>query len=320
MDQDDPSTAPPLRASSPSFDDWDGVRDALATAYFPNLMRPITAGPASASALDGVDLGPCRVAHIALGATVSLRTDHPGAYAINIPLAGVLRTEIGSGTVESAVGQATVCPPDTPTKMPGLEPSCRLLGFRVDADLLAREYERVLARRPQPLHPQIDLRCDAGREWLSLLQSTMIHVRDSRSRVTTDPRLLAQLSSTLITGFLLATTPEESNDRNGTRPRIVRRIIDAIEDDPARPWTPAQMAELAGVSVRRVQQGFREYVGQTPFQYLRDVRLERAHLDLIDGGATVTEVAMRWGLTHTGRFAADYRRRYGRSPSETLAR
>jgi AraC-like DNA-binding protein len=41
----------------------------------------------------------------------------------------------------------------------------------------------------------------------------------------------------------------------------------------------------------------------------------------IDRGAdgfTVADVAMRWGLMHTGRFAAAYRRTYGESPSETL--
>ena len=95
----------------------------------------------------------------------------------------------------------------------------------------------------------------------------------------------------------------------------------AIEEDPSRPWSPADLAEIAGVSVRRLQQGFREYVGQTPFHYLHDVRLERAHADLVNSGpsTTVTDIALRWGIMHMGRFAADYRRKYGRAPSHTLA-
>jgi AraC-like DNA-binding protein len=309
-------------ASSTSFEDWDGVHDAVAAAYFPHAMKPLSAGPASSSALDVVDLGPCRLASMAFGATVSVTSDHPGAYAINIPVAGVLGSVIAGTGVESAVGAATVCPPDTPTRIPQWEPSCRLLGFRVERGFLEREYERVLARRPKALPAQLDLRSQDGRDWPSLMQVSFDQVRQSHSQLVTDPRFTNVMASTLITGLLLATTPEEHNDRTGTRPRIVRRIIDAIEEDPARGWTPADMAELAGVTVRRVQQGFREYVGQTPFQYLHDVRLERAHRDLIDAepGATVTEIAMRWGLTHTGRFAADYRQRYGRSPSETLSR
>jgi AraC-like DNA-binding protein len=56
--------------------------------------------------------------------------------------------------------------------------------------------------------------------------------------------------------------------------------------------------------------------------YLRSVRLAHAHADLVriaDTGSqtTVTEVALRWGFTHLGRFAALYRQTYGRPPSST---
>jgi AraC-like DNA-binding protein len=35
---------------------------------------------------------------------------------------------------------------------------------------------------------------------------------------------------------------------------------------------------------------------------------------------TATAVARKWGFGHYGRFAADYRRRFGHKPSETLRR
>ena len=45
-----------------------------------------------------------------------------------------------------------------------------------------------------------------------------------------------------------------------------------------------------------------------------------AHNDPSTHPATtsVTDVALRWGMTHTGRFAAAYRRKYGVAPSATL--
>ena len=58
-----------------------------------------------------------------------------------------------------------------------------------------------------------------------------------------------------------------------------------------------------------------------PRDYLLDVRLSRIHDDLVTGDpsvTSVTDVALRWGITHTGRFAAAYRRKYGYAPSETL--
>jgi transcriptional regulator GlxA family with amidase domain len=58
--------------------------------------------------------------------------------------------------------------------------------------------------------------------------------------------------------------------------------------------------------------------------YLRQHRLDLVHDELrrVDPatGAKVTDVALRYGFAHTGRFAASYRERFGESPSTTLRR
>jgi AraC-like DNA-binding protein len=97
-------------------------------------------------------------------------------------------------------------------------------------------------------------------------------------------------------------------------------VLDAMHGDPSRPWTAGDMAEVAGVSIRRLQEGFRDYAGTSPRECLSDIRLTQVRDDLLrgDDGFTVADVAMRWGFTHTGRFAAAYRHKYGEWPSETL--
>jgi AraC-like DNA-binding protein len=310
-----------LSASAPTFEDWEGVHDAVAEAYFPHAMRPLSRGPAALSQVGVVDLGPCRIARMTLGATVRVKTDHPGAYAVNTAVSGQLEHRIGGrAALVSDQDWATVCPPDTSMQLPAWDTSCTLLGFRVEEEFVAREYERVLARRARPLPARLDLRSNAGRQWVSWAQLAVGQAGPGPYGLLEDPLMRRQLGELLVTGLLLALTPEEETVGRSARPRIVRHAIAAMEEDPARPWTPAELAGLGGVSVRRLQQGFREYVGRTPFQYLHDLRLDRAHEDLVraDGSTTVTEVAMRWGLTHTGRFAVDYRTRFGRSPSETL--
>jgi transcriptional regulator GlxA family with amidase domain len=55
--------------------------------------------------------------------------------------------------------------------------------------------------------------------------------------------------------------------------------------------------------------------------YLRRVRLHHAHMDLQAADParrSVSDVALYWGFTHLGRFAASYRERYERPPSSTL--
>jgi len=67
-----------------------------------------------------------------------------------------------------------------------------------------------------------------------------------------------------------------------------------------------------------------QWVGGSPLNYLRGVRLELAHRDLQTGstgaGGSVSAVADRWGFLHHGRFAASYRQRCGRPPRQTFTR
>jgi AraC family ethanolamine operon transcriptional activator len=55
-------------------------------------------------------------------------------------------------------------------------------------------------------------------------------------------------------------------------------------------------------------------------RWLREVRLQGAHADLSRADGSVADIALRWGFAHFGRFAAEYARRFGRSPSQTLRR
>ncbi|WAM19730.1 AraC family transcriptional regulator [Rhodococcus sp. JS3073] len=306
--------------STTRFTDWHEVHEAVAAAYFPHEMRPLTTGAASRSALKSATIGSCRITSMRLGAEVSVATDHPGAYGVNIPVSGRFESVVGKTAVLSLPGQATICPPDTRTVIPHWGPSCRLIGFKVEKSYLQHEMDRVLGR-PGKLPMQIDLRSGRGASWLKFVQTVFHQVADDAG-LWRDSLVLTQLAGTLTTAFVLAATPDEEDSHRGARPRIVKRVIDAIHADPARAWTPGEMAELAGVSVRRLQQGFRECMNQTPFEYLFEVRLERAHAELVSAGppATVADIAFRCGITHTGRFAAAYRDRYGSTPSETLKR
>lgn len=60
----------------------------------------------------------------------------------------------------------------------------------------------------------------------------------------------------------------------------------------------------------------------SPVAYLRICRLNRVRTTLAASDpqeTTITNVAMRFGFLHLGRFAGDYKRMFGETPSETLA-
>jgi AraC-like DNA-binding protein len=105
-------------------------------------------------------------------------------------------------------------------------------------------------------------------------------------------------------------------------PATVRRAVAFIDTHAADPITLDDIATAAGIGVRGLQSGFACHRDCSPMAYLRRVRMEGAHRDLQAGdrlhGDTVAGIARRWGFATPGRFAVDYRRAYGRSPSRTL--
>ncbi|WP_235882711.1 helix-turn-helix domain-containing protein [Streptomyces apricus] len=109
-----------------------------------------------------------------------------------------------------------------------------------------------------------------------------------------------------------------SGDSRDAQPATLRRAIAFIEAN-----AHADIAAAAGVTTRAVQLVFRRHLDATPLQYLRRFRLDRAHRELLladPAAQSVTTVAYRWGFSHPGRFAADYRTAYGEPPSPTLRR
>ena len=105
-------------------------------------------------------------------------------------------------------------------------------------------------------------------------------------------------------------------------PRDLRRAIDYMQANLAAPITIADIAEASGIAGRTLFQYFRDFRGTSPMRYLRDARFDKVHdvLKCAEPEQGVAELAIKWGFSHLGRFAAEYRKRFGESPSETLNR
>jgi AraC-like DNA-binding protein len=105
-------------------------------------------------------------------------------------------------------------------------------------------------------------------------------------------------------------------------PGLVRRAERYMAEHSAEPITMSDVAAALGVSMRSLQQGFRQWRSTTPRSYLRRLRLDhvRAEFQRTDVRVSVTEVALRHGFSHLGRFSAYYRDTFGELPGATLRR
>jgi AraC-like DNA-binding protein len=166
----------------------------------------------------------------------------------------------------------------------------------------------------------------AGAHW-ERAHAYVLSALVAASRTTdSEPLLEAELSRHALHATLTAfsTSFADALDRRGQTgpaPRSVRRAISFMESHVAEPITIDDVAVASGMSTRGLQAAFRRTLDTTPTEYLRGLRLAGAHAQLQAGGPhTVADVARTWGFAHPSRFAAFYRERFGRSPSDTARR
>jgi AraC-like DNA-binding protein len=86
------------------------------------------------------------------------------------------------------------------------------------------------------------------------------------------------------------------------------------------PMTLTDVEGVVGVGTRSLQQAFLACLGLPPKSWFKEQRLLLAHHLITKGGeGTVSSAAVGCGLNHFGRFAQEFKARFGKTPSE-LAR
>ena len=102
-----------------------------------------------------------------------------------------------------------------------------------------------------------------------------------------------------------------------------KRVIDYLQEHAKELPDMQTLCKVAGTGERSLQYGFRDYLGMTPIQYLRVIRLNgvRAELQGASYNQTkVTSVAVSWGFIELGHFAKEYKKLFKELPSTTLHR
>lgn len=250
-------------------------------------------------------------------------------FLIQIPLSGSSRIECGKQEILSTPGLASVPTPTEPLAM-HWKADCPQLIVRFERQVLEAQLCDMLGRSlPEQIRFRLgmDMTTGPGLSWLNTVRWLVAEL-ERDDGLARQPLVAAQVEHLLMTGLLLAQPSNYSAALHAQQrpavPRTVKRAIELIESHPELPLTVNDLAREACVSVRSLQEGFRRHVGLPPMEYLREVRMRRAHEELLAAdprsGVTVTEVAARWGFAHFGRFSLAYRKRFGELPSATLRR
>lgn len=175
------------------------------------------------------------------------------------------------------------------------------------------------------LSPVVDLSTPAGQVIGSLGQGIILGIRDA-GLLCRSPIAISNLTEALA-DMIVRSIPHRLSHLLDKKihmiaPRHVHSAIEFMRANIDRPFTMQKVAQVAGVSIRSLEEGFRAFKATTPAAFLRTMRLRAAREDLLDHSnrQSMRDICLKWGFFHFGRFSAVYRMTYGENPSDTRKR
>jgi AraC-like DNA-binding protein len=296
----------------------------------PHHLRVCQDGADFSALGEAADADGAVVCHIRYGCEVTIdRAPQEEYVAVLAPIVGRLELyHLGQRHVATAGRSLAVLSPGRNVHMRWAAGS-EVFALRLDLRALRRSMRTLVPDAPGnlPLRfagPVVDLRTGAPVYGAAQLLAGVFGQYEKPESV---PRhVLRHLADHAASAVLLSLEYNHRDEiRSAARRRGrvgVRTAVEHIEAETSAVHTVADLARRSGVTVRTLEMAFRRSMSVSPYVYMQRQRLEKAHRELQAAdpadGVTVTEVAMRWGFGHTGRFAARYRETYGVLPSITL--
>jgi AraC-like DNA-binding protein len=301
----------------------DDARASVAASLAPHRLTPLRAAGFQVSHNTAV-LDRLSLHYIDYGTEVEVAVDALDFQLVQIPLAGITRVAAGSRSLTATPRSAVVTGAGEPLRMRYSAGNPRLM-VRVSTPFLTERLD--LARRVGLVVPRepgltFDITRGRARSWRSLLD-VMLSDLERQAGLALAPLASSALELAMVDSLIASIAGESSGQAQERSPHegLIKRAARLIDEHCDEPLSTPDIADAIGVSIRTLQTGFRSHLNTTPMAYVRQARLRRVRDLLTDGSATsVTEAALRCGVTHLGRFSLDYRAAFGESPSETLHR
>ncbi|WP_175854670.1 AraC family transcriptional regulator [Burkholderia anthina] len=305
-------------------EDPDAVVRGCAEALRPHQLVLKRQRGRIAARLHHLPMGPLSLSRLRYGGDVTIVPAMPeeDTFIISLPLGGKASFSYGSSVVPVSRGCGSIIGPYHDFRL-DIGASFDQLTLRLDRQRVESVCASMLGKTTfEPVHFNLSL-VDLPTPWLTLIETAVSLTALDNARA--HPRLFVQIEELLIETLLLAQPNNFSASINANQQRApaaqIRRAMTYMVEHLGEPIRLSEVARECNVSLRSMQLGFQRDLGVTPAQWLRTQRLERAFEALsfaAPGDTSVTDVALQCGFTHLGEFSANFKRRYGKKPSEIL--
>ena len=192
----------------------------------------------------------------------------------------------------------------------------------VDAEQVLRNVQAHWGQLPVRLDALSTLTAEVNAQqgYLSSLMRQHLELAYGKPGLLNDPGIQELLIDELLDAIFLSCSILPTQKSPAHRHLAAKKAAQYIKDHVDETVTLRSMCEHTGTSERSLRQGFLERFGVTPKTYIKHFRLHQLRDRLRDPaneGVTITECAVRLGLTHLGRLPGEYRALFGELPSKT---
>jgi len=158
-----------------------------------------------------------------------------------------------------------------------------------------------------------------------LLRSVARTWSDLHNKAACSEITLKEREDDLLASFVMYSNEEINVEGTfkDVSPYHLRCAEEFISENLANPITRDQLAEVSCCSIRTLSRSFEKKYGIGPMAFIKQRRLDAAYLNLLSAKPdtiTVTQVAIKYGFLHIGKFAIEYGKTFGESPSTSLLR
>jgi AraC-like DNA-binding protein len=172
------------------------------------------------------------------------------------------------------------------------------------------------------VHPDVSFFTQTG---CGLLRSVARTWSELNNKTAISKITLKEREDDLLARFVMYSNKEinSAGSYKGVAPYHLRRAEEYICGSLDKPITRDQLAEVSSCSIRTLSRSFKKKYGIGPVAFIKQRRLDAAYLELLSAkpdATTVTQVAINYGFAHAGKFAIEYGKAFGESPSTSLAR
>lgn len=283
----------------------------------------------SFAALHYASLENTSLAYLHYGVETEVDVEELGFFLVQIALSGLSESKYGHRTTASRPGNAVVIGPHRPFYA-HWDAACSKIIIKIEKNAFENRL-RELIREPlgHALEFEMSNRLDTsfGKSLWRILNVILAELEDPKS-VLNNIRDAPKRYEDILLSTLLDALPNNYStalSRNHSRAasRCIERAEQYILERCGESISLGDVISAAGVSGRTLSAEFRRIRGYSPMQFLKQARLEGVHAKLLKSEprqTTVTRIAVEQGIGNLGRFAGEYRKRFGELPSETLRR